>query len=396
MWNKIAYLVLSIVGRAISHRKETYVHPNKRDTGSIGTILNRFSHKNRETFLPILLTFLFLMGIGCAGPAMVLPPEQVMANRIIQQNKSGLQNQLLNQMSQSKLKDYTDYAVGPEDLLEVTFLGQENLKREVRVNGEGEIALPLIGAVKVAELSPNKIETRLVQLYREQRYIKNPQITVFVKEYRHKKVMVTGAVQTPGAYDIIGPRTLLEMLGKAGGLKETASNKVHIVRSQSYAEVNKANNRQEAKSLQPYPPGSKITEVDLNQLMTEGGTALNVPIKNGDVIHVPFANNAFVMGAVNRPGNVMVKDNLTVTQALAMAGGINPTYGSNNISILRVEANGQRIKIPVDIGQVTAGDSIDVPLKENDVVFVKESGWKKFLYDFKVLNPIPASAPTFY
>jgi polysaccharide export outer membrane protein len=277
--------------------------------------------------------------------------------------------------------------------LQVTFLGQENLGREVRVNGKGEIALPLIGTVQVAELSPQKIEDQLVQLYREKRYIKNPQITVFVKEYRHQRVMVTGAVQTPGSYEIIGPRTLLEMLGKAGGLKESAGNKVHVVRNQSYSEVNKAKYHGGTQSPQPYPPGSEITEIDLSQLMTKGAMAMNVPIKNGDTIHVPFANNAFVMGAVTKPGNVPVKDNITVTQALAMAGGINPLYGSNNVSIIRVEDNGQRRKIPVDIGKVTSGENMDVPLKENDIVFVQESGYKKFLYNFKILNPIPTSAP---
>jgi polysaccharide export outer membrane protein len=99
------------------------------------------------------------------------------------------------------------------------------------------------------------------------------------------------------------------------------------------------------------------------------------------------------MGAVTKPGNVPVKDNITVTQALAMAGGINPLYGSNNVSIIRVEDNGQRRKIPVNIGKVTSGDNMDVPLKENDIVFVQESGYKKFLYNFKILNPIPTSAP---
>jgi polysaccharide export outer membrane protein len=267
------------------------------------------------------------------------------------------------------------------------------LKREVRVNGEGQIALPLIGAVQVAELSPQKIENRLVQLYREQRYIKNPQITVFIKEYRHQRVMVTGAVQTPGPYDIIGPRTLLEMLGKAGGLKENAGNKVHIVRYQSYAEVNKSKNRGGAQSLQPYPPGSEITEIDLNQLMTEGTMALNVPIKNGDVIHIPFANNAYVLGAVIKPGNVPVKNNLTVTQALAMAGGVNPLYGSNNITIMRIGDNGQRTSIPTDVSRIASGEHSDVILKENDIIFVRESGVRKFLYDFRMLNPIPLSSP---
>jgi protein involved in polysaccharide export with SLBB domain len=102
---------------------------------------------------------------------------------------------------------------------------------------------------------------------------------------------------------------------------------------------------------------------------------------------VPFAYNAYVLGAVNRPGNVMIKDNLTATQAVAMAGGVNPLFATNQIVVIRLDDKGQRTRIPIDLSRVTAGENVDVPLKENDIVFVQESGLKRFLFNFKALLP---------
>ena len=145
--------------------------------------------------------------------------------------------QLLVQANQATLSGYKDYKVGPEDLLGVDFFGQDDLNREVRVNGQGEISLPLIGGVSVNGLSPQEIEARLVQAYKEGKFIRNPQISVSVKEYRHQRVMVTGAVANPGSYEVIGPRTLLEMLGKAGGIVDKpemkAGDLVYVARAQN-------------------------------------------------------------------------------------------------------------------------------------------------------------------
>jgi polysaccharide export outer membrane protein len=314
------------------------------------------SHFNNYRFILLIFIFSYLMVIGCAGPVTQIPPEQAMPQ--IQKPDKQLQNQILGQISQAPSTGYKDYIVGSEDLLAIAFYGQdseqdkgqeygrEKLGREVRVNGHGEITLPLVGVVQVAGLSPHEIENRLIKLYKEKRFIKEPQIMVSVKEYRHQRVMITGAVTTPGAYVVIGPRTLLEMLGRAGGLSDKAGNVVEIVRHQSYSDTNNTIN-QASDSKQPFPPGSDITVIDLERLMTKGATELNVAINNGDVIHVPFANNAYVLGAVNKPGSVPVKNNLTVTQAIAVTGGVNSLLASGQCSIIRFDDKGQRIKIPI-------------------------------------------------
>ena len=137
--------------------------------------------------------------------------------------KNKLQDQLLTQIGRVTLMGYHDYQVGPEDLLEISFFGQDDLSGEVRVNGQGKISMALVGEVQVAGLSPREIENRLSNLYKEGQFFTNPQIKVLVKEYRHQRVVVSGAVAKPGAYEMIGPRTLLEVIGQAGGLSENAS-----------------------------------------------------------------------------------------------------------------------------------------------------------------------------
>jgi polysaccharide export outer membrane protein len=118
-----------------------------------------------------------------------------------------------------------------------------------------------------------------------------------------------------------------------------------------------------------------------------GELNLNLPIKNGDVVYVPLAKSAFILGAVKKPGQVPVKDNLTVTQALALVEGLDPLLASNSVSILRQNAGGEIRAIPVDLGQVTKGSAPDPLLNENDIVFAEESGVKKALYLFRNLMP---------
>jgi polysaccharide export outer membrane protein len=321
---------------------------------------------------------------GCGGPAMPPQSAQLAAQLQAQKGANPLQEQLMAQESRATLTGYQDYAVGPEDLLDVTFLQADDLDREVRVNGQGEVSLPLVGSVKVSGLSPQAIEKHLAQLYREGDFIKKPQISVQVKEYRHQRVMVTGAVKTPGSYEMIGPRTLLEMLGRAGGLIETSGDTVHLIRSRSASDVRKS---MKGKAMEPFSPGSETIVVDLKRLVSQGTQELNLPVKTGDVIFVPFAQSAYVLGAVTTPKNVPVKENLTATQAVAMAGGQHLMLSSNQVTVVRLNNQGGTDTLTLNLKSVTAGQEPDIPLKGGDIVFVKESTIRRAMYDFKNLFP---------
>lgn len=334
-------------------------------------------------YLLVILPLPYLAG-GC-GPAVRVSPEAAVAKAQTEAKQNRLQKQLMAQANRSLVAGFRDYKVGPEDLLEVTFLGQNELYREVRVNGQGEIDLPLVGPVPVAGLSPVEISQKLSRLYREGKYLKEPQITVVVKEYRHQRVAVSGAVNKPDFYEIIGPRTLLEVLGMAGGLSEKAGDMVHVIRK---PRVGGEGQVIQAAAVESFTPGYETMVINLNRLLKEGSLSLNLPIKSGDVIYVPFAKNAYVLGAVTKPGSVPVKDNITVSQAVAMAGGTDLYVSSSRVTVVRFNENGERMNIALNLRNVRNGTEPDPPLKENDVVFVHESPFRRFLFDIKNLNPL--------
>ena len=99
--------------------------------------------------LVVLLCFCSGWLAGCGGSTLQPQPVQLAAQLQAQERKNAMQEQLLARMGQATLKGYQDYAVGPEDLLRVVFLGAGELDREVRVNGQGEGTMPLVGPVKV-------------------------------------------------------------------------------------------------------------------------------------------------------------------------------------------------------------------------------------------------------
>jgi len=319
---------------------------------------------------------------ACGGPRARLPAPQVVAQVDSQAKQNRLQEQLLTQMARIPAGDFKDYQIGPEDLLEINFLDTDKLRREVRVNGQGDISLLLVGTVQVAGLTSLEVEKKLTRLYKEGDFLRDPQINVAVKEYRYQKVVVTGAVNKPDQYSLIGPRTLLEVLGMAGGLSDKAGEVAHIIRGQKGAPATRDNSPR-----QSFSPGTDTIMVDLNRLLLKGVVDLNFPIQNGDVVHVPFAKTAHVLGSVAKPGVVFLKDNMTVTKAVAQTGGLHIMLSSSQASVLRLDEKGDRQIIPVNFRQINHGSEIDLPLQENDIVYVHEGPVRRFLFDFKTFLP---------
>ncbi len=343
--------------------------------------------------LAVLLFAGLALLMGCGGSTKQLIAAQSVLQRQPSNPNKDLQQQIMVQalQSQSPQTNYRDYQVGPEDLLTIDIFGQEKLSRELRVNGQGEIAMPMVGVVKVAGMTPQQIEKRLMELY-DTNYLVNPQVTVAVKEFRHQRVAVTGAVDKPGAYEIIGPRTLLEVLSLAGGISNKpeaqASDVINVIRHQKTPLTHTA----QAQPVQPFAPKTDTTTtvIPLNRLVRGESPNLNIMIRNGDVVHVPFAGTAYVLGAVKTAGKVPVRENLTVSQAVALAGGTDPLLGSNSITVIRLDENGQPINIDTNLKSILARSEPDIPIKENDVIHVNYSGIKKQLYIFRTLLPIPS------
>jgi len=301
------------------------------------------------------------------------------------------QPQLTLPPTQSSGASYKDYQVGPEDLLGIDIYGQDKMNRTLRVSGQGDITMPLLGAVKVAGLTPQKIEKRLGELYDAQ-FLVNPQVTVVVKEFRYQRVSVTGAVGKPGTYELIGPRTLLEVLSLAGGLASQTSSipagdVITVIRHPKAPEPAGTG---KAGTSQTSTPLAETVVIDIRRLVSGRSPELNILVANGDVVDVPFADTAYVMGAVKSPRSIAVKENLTVSQAVALAGGVDPLLASNSITIMRFDKQGNPTSIKANLKSIIARNEPDIPIKGSDVVVVNESTVKMALYLFKSLIPQPS------
>ena len=125
-----------------------------------------------------------------------------------------------------------DYRIGPQDLIEVQVYGLEGLKREVRVNSRGVISLPLIGPVALGGLTAQEAEALITAMY-EKDYLRNPQVSLFIKEFTSQRITIEGAVQRPGVFPIKGQTSLLQALAIAGGGAQLADmSEVMLFRSE--------------------------------------------------------------------------------------------------------------------------------------------------------------------
>ncbi len=329
------------------------------------------------------LIFFFILGFlaGCASSQVSTQQDLAIAQVQSkmqggpQSKKNNLQHRLMTRGAMPTSRSAQDYQVGPEDLLSVQFLTPVELNREVRVDNRGDISLPLIGSLKVAGLTSPQIERKAMELYKP-RYLTDPSITVFVKEYRHQRVAVTGAVGKPGTYELLGPHKLLEVLAIAGGLApEVASDRVHLIRKRQ--STGSSQSAGKISATQSFNPEAETIVIDLRRLLGDGALELNYDIHQGDVVHVPFAGYAYVIGEVKDPGKVPVKQDLTVSQAVAMVKGTTEIAAQKRISVLRFDEQGQRTSLDVDLDKVTSREQPDIPIKEDDVIVVPDHYGKR-------------------
>ena len=126
-------------------------------------------------------------------------------------------------------KTDAEYRLGPGDLIEIGVFGVDNFRQTLRISASGIIKLPLLDPVQAAGLTPAELEKRLAALL-EDEVIKNPQVSVFVKEYRSQPVYVLGAVKNPGQYQITLQLKIVDVLAMAGGLQPNAVDEAVIQR----------------------------------------------------------------------------------------------------------------------------------------------------------------------
>ena len=265
------------------------------------------------------------------------------------------------------------YLLGPDDQLEISGPELNDIaNKPIRIDGGGDMEVPLAGRVHVSGLTAQQAEQDLNKVL--SKYIRDPQVVVSVAEVRSQPVSVLGAVNTPGVHQVQGYKTLLEMLALAGGMRPDAGYSIRITRQLEWGCI-------PLSKVEPDASGRfSVAEVNLKKIMEAKDPEQNIQIFPHDVITVPKAEMVYVIGDVKHSGGFVLSEaeSMSVLQALSLAEGLNGTADARHARILRLmHDTDQREELPVDVKGVLAGKKTDIALRGDDILFVPGSAGKK-------------------
>jgi polysaccharide export outer membrane protein len=158
------------------------------------------------------------------------------------------------------------YVIGARDTLSVIFWRDKDMSADVSVRPDGMISLPLINEIKAEGLTPDQLRDQVTQ--RAARYVADPTVSIVVREIHSRQVYITGEINRPGAYSLMSPTTVMQLISMAGGLREFAKTKeIIILRNE----------------------GGKQSAIEFNYKDVRNGKKLtqNILLQPGDTIIVP-------------------------------------------------------------------------------------------------------------
>jgi len=247
------------------------------------------------------------------------------------------------------LAQVTHYVVGPQDVLAISVYDQPELTGKYALEADGTFTFPLVGRVTAGGLTLQAIE-ELLKKELSNGFLRNPQVSVMVDQYRSQRVFIVGEVRSPGTYPLTGDMSLIEALARAGSTTEHASGEVLIVRPAGMQHV-------EGPTLPEEQPSAQVIRIELKDL-NSGRISQN--LQHNDTIFVPRAELIYVIGQVRSPGAFPLQKGTTVLQALSLAGGLTDRGSTSRIRIARLEG-GKRIEVRARLDDaVRAGDSVIV------------------------------------
>lgn len=262
-----------------------------------------------------------------------------------------------------------DYKVGGYDVLNVVVYEEKDLSRDnIRVSADGFISFPLIGRLKVSDLTPSEIEKLISRRLAEAQYLFDAHVSVTLAQYLSRRVVVLGAVKAPGSYPLQAQERVLDAVSKAGGIgagsgvaeMERAGGRAIIIRTQG-PETDKEN--------------KIVIDIDLEGLLRGGQQSSNILVQDKDILYVPPAEYFYIIGQVKNPGSYALRNrDVTLVEAISIAGGFTPIAARNKTRIIRVEDDVQKI-IEVAVDAITKGGKKvhDVVVRAHDIIIVPES-----------------------
>ncbi len=240
--------------------------------------------------------------------------------------------------------DKRDYQLGPGDTVRITVYDHPDLTTDARISETGSIQLPLLGDVVLRGRTTAEAGEQLAKQLDQGGFVKQPQVTLMVVQYRSQQISVLGYVSRPGKYPIEQSSTLLDLLALAGGVQPIAGDTAILMRADD--------------------PAKTRHELDLAAFFEKGDATQNPEVTNGDVIYVPREPRFYIYGEIQRPAAYRIERNMSVIQALSVAGGLTMRGTERRLKVNRRDAAGVLRSISIKL------DDMVLP---NDVIYVTES-----------------------
>ena len=312
----------------------------------------------------------------------------------------------------------------------------------------------------VAGLTEMQVQQKVEEVLQANGLVSHPQVMVSVKEKRSKPITVVGAVAHPMVYHAERPVSLVQILAEAGGISTDAGDTVIVTRADSSDIPNPneppeigtedalpAPNPTAAPTAppvtgeQPQVPAPSSTEkqppspadsgslttpaskpapeatpppisnsdaappifntitVNLAELLERGDIQNNIPLQGGDIVTVPHAGIVYALGAVQKPGGFVSANDraqLSTLKLLALAGGMTRIAKKDQAVIIRKDATGKQLAIPVNLAKIVSRKSEDVRLMPSDILYIPDNAKKAALIRVGELALVLTTAAIIY
>jgi len=265
------------------------------------------------------------------------------------------------------------YRIGPEDVVTITIYagGEEQHTSDVTVSAQGIMNAPFLGSVRAAGLTPSQLELQITKPLAKD-YFVDPKVHVRIKEFHSINYYISGAIQSPGLYEMTSQASLLELIAKAGGVSFTAGNVAFIMRSA-------ASHVMQGEPIDDVMSKSEPIKIDLRGLLERGDQSENPLLEAGDVIYIPpkqalrqSASKVYVEGEIRNPGLYDYQPGMTALSVCIMAGGFVKFSAPNRAKVIRKKGDEVEV-IKINLYKVQEGKIADVELQAGDRVFIPES-----------------------
>jgi polysaccharide export outer membrane protein len=235
--------------------------------------------------------------------------------------------------------------LGPGDSVTLHVFGQPDMDSVLGIADDGTVRVPLAGSIQVGGLSAEAAARKVEKAFKDGGYFVDPHVTLTLAQSLSQRVSVLGEVRTPGRYPVDSKTTIVDLLAQAGGETELGSDTVFVLRPDATGTVKR------------YP-------VNLKGLADSGTSAPTQVLRAGDSVYVPRAEQFFILGEVQKPAMYKLEPNLTVLQAISLAGGVTAKGSDRRVEIKRTGKNGQETVVKAKANDLVQPD---------DVIRVKES-----------------------